>query len=315
VPAGTVDAVIATHNTRDVTLRCLRALRREPGPYPVRCILVDNASEDGTAEAVERLLPDVVVVRSRRNLGYGEAMNRGVREGDGDYVLVLNSDTLARSGAVARLARFLDDHPEVVVAGGQLLHVGSGAPQVGFAVRAFPTLGGQLALMTGLERYWTRNPVSRRQALLDFDYRRTQLIDAQPAGACLMVRRADFEAVGGFDEGFFYWFEDVDLVRRLAERGRIGYVHDAELEHVGAETFRQWSRQEVIVARYQGLLRYFGKHHAPPEVLVLRVVVGLLAALRAVPFALVNRRRARAYLRVLGLALARPEADGPGRDP
>ena len=171
-------------------------------------------------------------------------------------------------------------------------------------MRAFPTVAGQIALLTGLERYWPANPVSRRQALRDFDYRRTQEVDGQPAGACLMCRRSAFEGLGGFDEDFYYWFEDVDLLRRLRDLGRIGYVHDAVFDHVGAATFRQWSRPEVIVARYEGLLRYFRKHHPRRDVLALRVAIAVLAAIRAVPLALVDRRRSRAYAHVLRRAVA-----------
>ncbi len=302
--ACTVDVVIPTRNTREVTLRCLRALQGEPesNDFAIRCILVDNASRDGTAEAVGQLLPDVVVVRNDRNAGYGEAANRGARLGTGNYLLILNSDAIARCGAVDRLVQFLDGQPEFVAAAGQLVHEGTDLPQVGFAMRAFPTLVGQMALMTGFERYWPDNPVSQRQSMRDFDYRRTQEIDCQPAGACLMCRRTDFEAAGGFDESFFYWFEDVDLIRRLRDRGRIAYVHEAVFEHLGATTFSQWSRSAVIVARYEGLLRYFRKHHLRREQLALRVIIAFLALLRALPLAFIDRAQARAYVRVLRLA-------------
>ncbi len=304
MPARTIDVVIPTRDTRDVTLRCLRALEDTGSEIAVRVILVDNGSQDGTVDDVAALFPDILVCQNAGNTGFAEGVNQGMRAGVGDYVLILNSDSIARPGAVARLAEFLSQRPDFAVAAGRLVHEGTDRPQVGFAMRAFPTLAGQLALMTGLERYWSGNPVSRRQALRDFDYDRTQEVDAQPAGACLMCRRSDLEAVGGFDEGFFYWFEDVDLVRRIRDRGRIGYVHEAVFEHLGGTTFRQWSRPEVIVARYQGLLRYFHKHHPRREVLALRVVIAALAALRALPLALVDRARARAYAQVLRLALA-----------
>ena len=303
MPARTIDVVIPTRDTREVTQRCLRALEDTGSENAVHLILVDNGSQDGTADDVSALLPDVVVIRNAGNAGFAEAVNQGMRAGVGDYVLILNSDSIARPGAVARLAEFLSQRPDFAVAAGRLVHEGTDRPQVGFAMRAFPTLAGQLALMTGFERYWPGNPVSRRQALRDFDYDRTQEVDAQPAGACLMCRRSDLEAVGGFDEGFFYWFEDVDLVRRIRDRGRVGYVHDAIFEHLGGTTFSQWSRPEVIVARYQGLLRYFRKHHPRQELLALRVVIAALAALRALPLALVDRARARAYAQVLRLAL------------
>lgn len=304
MPAPTVDVVVPTRNTREVTLRCLEALREATQPdLEVHRIAVDNASSDGTADAIGELVPGVHVLRNTRNLGFGTTVNQGARAGAGKYVLVLNSDVVARPRALTKLVQYLEQHPGVAAAAGQLVHEGTDRPQVGFAVRGFPTLGGQLALLVGLERFWPGNPVSRRQAMRSFDYGRTQELDGQPAGACLMCRRVDFEAVGGFDEGFFYWFEDVDLVRRLRACGRIAYVHDAVFEHSGGATFASWSRGKVVVSRYHGLLRYFRKHHSPREVLVLRAVVGTLALVRAVPLAFVDRSRSRAYARVLRLAL------------
>lgn len=140
--ARTVDVVIPTRDTRDMTIRCLRALQHESSTeIAVRCIVVDNGSRDGTAEAVAERMPDIVVIRNARNAGYGEAVNQGARRGAGEHVLILNSDAVARSGAVAKLARFLDEHPDCVVASGQLVHLGTDLPQVGFAIRAFPTPG------------------------------------------------------------------------------------------------------------------------------------------------------------------------------
>jgi GT2 family glycosyltransferase len=185
-----------------------------------------------------------------------------------------------------------------VAAAGQLVSFGTDDPQVGFAIRDFPSLANQCALMLGLERYWPANPVSRRSQMLDFDYTRTQELSAQPAGACLMVRRDAFESIGGFDETFFYWFEDVDLVKRLYTIGQIGYVHDAVFDHVGGASFANWTRPDVVVARYDGLLRYFQKHRTPTERVALRVVVGTLGGLRALVLAPIDRARAEAYATV-----------------
>jgi GT2 family glycosyltransferase len=95
----------------------------------------------------------------------------------------------------------------------------------------------------------------------------------------------------------------VDLVKRLRERGRIAYVHDAVFEHVGGGTFAQWRRPEVVVTRYRSLLRYFAKHGSKRDLFLLRVVVAALAAVRAVPLWPIDRERSRAYAIVLKLAL------------
>jgi GT2 family glycosyltransferase len=297
-----VDVVIPTRDTRELTLRAVESVVAD-GAERVRCIVVDNASSDGTAEAVAELFPSATLLRNAENVGYARACNQGARAGEGELVLFLNSDAIARPGAVARLADALAALPGHSAATGRLVHLGTDTPQVGFALRGFPTVAAQVALLVGLERYWPTNPVSRKQLMLDFDYSRTQDVDAQPAGACLLVRRTVFEDLGGFDEAFFYWFEDIDLVRRLRRRGPIRYVHDATFEHAGGSTFAQWSRPQTIRARYEGLLRYFAKHHGRSDTAVLRLVVGLLAAVRAVvgwPF---DRERARAYREVVRMSV------------
>jgi N-acetylglucosaminyl-diphospho-decaprenol L-rhamnosyltransferase len=309
-----LDVVVPTRDTRNLTLRCLGAVvgSEAAGEGFLRCILVDNGSSDGTVEAVANRWPSVSVVRNDRNAGFGAACNRGARVGSSSLILFLNSDVFARPRAVERLVSFLDDQPASVAAGGRLVDVGTEHTQRGFVLRAFPHLSTQLALLIGLERFWPTNPISREQLMLDFDYGRTQEVDGQPAGACLICRRVDFEAVGGFDESFYYWFEDVDLVRRLRSRGRIGYVHDAVFDHVGAVTFSQWRRSEVVVTRYSSLLRYFAKHHSRSDQLALRGVVAALASLRAVPLAFVDRDRAEAYATVVRLALRSPaQVNGP----
>lgn len=299
-----VDVVIPTRDTRELTLRAVRSVLADRiQEVAVRCVVVDNGSVDGTPEAVAASWPQATLVRNAEDRGYARACNEGVRAGEGEYVLIMNSDVFARPGAVGRLTRFLRANPRHVAATGRLVDVGTDRPQVGFAVRGYPTLAGQVALLAGGERLWPANPVSRRQSMRDFDYDRTHDVDGQPAGACLLVRRRDYEAVGGFDEGFRYWFEDVDLLRRLSARGPIAYVHDAVFEHVGGATFARWSRPDAIVARHRSLLRYFEKHHPRREVIALRAVVGALAALRAVLLLPTRGPVARAYATVLGLAL------------
>ena len=304
-----VDVVIPTRDTRELTLRCVESVRTHgASAVPARCIVVDNGSKDGTAEALRAKEPDVIVVQPEKPLGFASACNLGASHGDGELILFLNSDVLADAGSIDRLTAFMRRDPECAAAGGRLVDVGTANTQVGFALRAFPTLAAQLALLVGLERYWPTNPVSRRQLMLCFDYGKTQYVNAQPAAACLMCRRSAFEQVGGFDERFYFWFEDVDLVRRLvAHGGRIAYVHDAVFAHLRSHTFSQWERPEIVRARYSGLVRYFVKHHSYREQLALRAAIVALALVRVPVLLVLNRQLARAYLDVAALA-ARTES-------
>jgi N-acetylglucosaminyl-diphospho-decaprenol L-rhamnosyltransferase len=305
-----VDVVIPTRNTRALTLECLRSLLEDSPRESRRLIVVDNASDDGTEQAVCRAYPDVDLVRCHSNVGFARACNIGAAHGHGRYILFLNSDIVARGGSVDRLVEALRTDGCRVAAGGHLVNRGTDETQVGFVLRAFPTLSAQLALLVGLERFWPTNPVSRRQLMLDFDYGLTQDVNAQPAGACLLCPREEFEAVGGFDESFYFWFEDVDLVRRLRHRGKIVYVHDAIFEHLGSGTFSQWARPEIVATRYRSLLQYFVKHHSRVAQRVLAAVIAALGAVRAVALLPIDRQRARAYAAVVELA-ARHAAGDP----
>jgi N-acetylglucosaminyl-diphospho-decaprenol L-rhamnosyltransferase len=299
-----VDVVIVTRDTRELTVRCAESVvaADRAGEARVSCTVVDNASTDGTAEALADRLPGVRVLRNERNAGYGAACNQGLDGGTGDVVLILNSDIVARPGAVGRLAGFLAGSPSHVAAGARLVDPGTDDVQVGHAVRAFPSLVPQAAQMMGLERHRPTNPLSRRYLGLDFDYDRTQDAD-QPAGSCFAVKRADFDAVGGFDEGFYYWYEDVDLARRLRDRGRIAYVHDATFEHVGGATFAQWNRPEQILSWYPGLFRYFARHRPRWEELTLRGLAAVLTGIRGVVAWPRDRDRARACFAVARMAV------------
>ena len=299
-----VDVVIPTRDTRDVTLGAVEAVVRSRG-VDVSCIVVDNASGDGTADAIASRWPDVVVLRNTTNAGYARACNAGAAAGTAPLILFLNSDAMPREDAIRRIAEFLTTHDEHVAAMGKLVDVGTDRPQVGFAIRRFPSVGGQIAQLTGLHRVWPRNPIARRDLMLDFDFDRTQDVTGQPAGACLLVRRTTFEAAGGFDEGFFYWFEDVDIARRLAALGKVAYVHDAVFEHFGGRSFALWGRPQTIRTRYDSLLRYFAKHHSRADLNTIRVVVGVLAAIRAAVSWPVDRERARAYASVVAATAGR----------
>ena len=301
-----VDVVVVTHDTRELTLRCAESVLAagDAGEARISLTVVDNASSDGTAEALAERFPPARVLRNAENLGYGAACNQGLAGGSGEVVLILNSDIYARPGAIGRLAAYLAGDPDHVAAGGRVVDPGSERVQVGHNVRAFPRLAPQAAQMLGLERAWPANPVSRGYLCLDLDYARTQDVD-QPAGSCFAARRVDFDAVGGFDEGFYYWYEDVDLARRLRDRGPIAYVHDATFEHVGGATFAQWERPEAILSWYPGLFRYFERHRPRGEVRALRALAAVLGVARGVVNWPRHREKAHACFRMAAMALGR----------
>jgi len=265
MPAGSI--IIVTFNSAEPLEACLRSVS---DPDWER-IVVDNASRDDTL-ARARAVAGVQVIGNRENRGFAAAANEGARAAGGELLLFLNPDMVAEPGALAALRAAVA--PEgVAAAGGRLLNP-DGTTQVGFAVRRFPTLAAALAETLLLNRLFPGNLWNRRYRCLEFDYDRPAEVE-QPAGACLLVHRSAWDAVGGFDESFHpLWFEDVDLCRRLRVRGgKILYEPRARFRHAGAHSLASLGPGERQLYWYRNLLRYFRKHHGALAVAALRAAI------------------------------------------
>lgn len=257
-----VSVVTVSYNTREDLLRSLACL--ETVALPLETIVVDNASSDGSAEAARRRFPAARVIENPENLGFSRANNRGLREARAPYVLLLNSDAEVRPGAVETLAALLDGRSEVGIVGPRTLST-DGTVQVCFGPALTP-------LGEWRQRRLVRGVRARRPAALA---RAEQLgrSEHEPvwvSGACMMARRAALEAVGGFDEGFFLYEEDVDLCVRVRAAGwRILYAPRAEIvHHLGRSIESSPSRARIEYHRSH--VRYYRKHNGPVLTALLR---------------------------------------------
>jgi N-acetylglucosaminyl-diphospho-decaprenol L-rhamnosyltransferase len=291
-----VSVLIVSWNSRAVLPRCLDSLQREP----VETIVVDNASDDGSAEYVAQAWPAARLVAWPSNLGFAGGVNLAASQATGEFLLLLNPDATTTPGAIPRLVRFLEDHPEAGAAAGQLVDFVE-RPQRGWNVRRLPTLGSFAVDLLLLDKLWPGNPVSRRYLALDLDSSVPGPVE-QPAAACLMLRRAAFDAVGGMDPGFYpAWFEDVDLCRRLLDAGwPIYFVPNAVFRHEGGVAARALGPEAFTVIWYRSMRRYVAKHLPGWRAVTVRalLVAGMLE--RMAVAAVRGRRPAfRAYARVL----------------
>jgi hypothetical protein len=252
-----VDVVIVTANTREMVLECLASLSQVES---LHIALVDNDSHDGTEEAVRaRFGEAVAVMRLEQSTGFARACNIGARGGTAPYVLFLNSDIVSPPGSVERLRSALEEDPGAVAAGGRLVDPGTSDTQARYRPRRFPTPISLAAVISGVEARWPGNAVSQRYHGLDLREDVTQAV-AQPAAAALMVRRGALDRVGGFDERFWFWFEDSDLLRRLSLLGRVLWVPTAPFEHLGGASFSKWDRVREVRSLYHGMLHYADAH-------------------------------------------------------
>jgi N-acetylglucosaminyl-diphospho-decaprenol L-rhamnosyltransferase len=294
----TVDVVIPTYNASELVLGCIARLVSGDGDQ--RIIVVDDASTDGTADAVRAAHPDVTIVRLEEQRGLAYAFNRGAEAGDGELVLFLNNDTFADRRAVAALAEALERDPAAASAGGRLVDPGTQITQTSYQPRAIPGLAGLVVRLVGVERAWPGNPWTGRHLTAPLDSVRTQRTARQPAGACLMVRRSALDRVRGWDERYWIWYEDVDLSRRLAAIGPALYVPSAVFEHVGAASTGSWRKHEQHLRLYHGTMVYAQAHLPRPQ----QLAVALTMVAVCLPRVLLGRPRAvRPYLALLSRAI------------
>jgi GT2 family glycosyltransferase len=265
-----IGIVIVTYNSRAEIGACLEAAIGAGAEV----VVVDNASSDGTVEEVRR--HGVSLLANSENRGFAAAVNQGFAALTTPFVLLLNPDARIKGGldpmvAACRL-------PGAAGAGGKLLD-SEGNPQVGFMFRQLPGPSVLILEILLLNRIWPSNPVNRRYRGLQVNYNMPIPVE-QPAGAFLMVRRAVWQELGGFDEGFFpLWFEDVDFCRRAIDRGyQFFYVPETIAEHRGGHSISQLSVEKRRVYWYGSLLRYSAKHFRPPafRAVCLATVAGSL---------------------------------------
>jgi len=247
-----VSAVIVHYKTPEDTVAAARAVEQTAPAAEI--VVVDNASEDRIGEELERRIPGARLVRETVNRGYGAACNRGARGSSRPYLLFLNSDAEVRPEAIARLEAALEADPSAAVAGPRLLDAG-GRPQG--SIRLLPTPWRIFCESSGLAFVaGGREPFGGHTATRQ-DHETAHSVEAL-MGAALLVRRSDFEAVGGFDESFFLYAEETDLMRRLGEAGRrILFVPQAEVVHAGGRS----GGDRLFGQLHASLVRYVRKHH------------------------------------------------------
>ena len=242
--------VIVNYESGPSLLSCVEGWQREG---PDELVVVDNGSRDGSVDQLSLRHPDVEVLATGRNLGYGAAANRGVAATAAASVLVCNPDLQVRPGALADLSRALADDPECALVG-PLIRTPTGQRYP--SARQFPSMtdaaGHALLGIFAPDNRFTR---SYQQTDLGDAGHRPQTVD-WVSGACFLVRRSAFEQVGGFDESYFMYAEDVDLCWRLGRIGwRVSYATGAEVTHLqGVSTSRHPYR--MIAEHHRSLMRF-----------------------------------------------------------
>jgi GT2 family glycosyltransferase len=223
----------------------------------VEVIVVDHSSEPASAAALRSRYPWLQIMEAQQNPGFAAGVNRAARAAAGEYFLLLNPDCLVNDDVVHVLAEWLNRHGDVGVAGA-LVREPDGSIQP--SARRFPNLTtGFAGRTTWMSRLWPGNPWTRRN-LVAADAAAEPAVVDWVTGACMMIRRRAFEAVGGMDERFFLYWEDADLCMRLRAAGwPTVYCTQAAVTHLTSRSSAH-ARTQSLVAFHESAYLYFRKH-------------------------------------------------------
>lgn len=228
-----VDVVIVNWNSGVQLLECIRSLANCASQYIGKVIVVDNGSVDGSDNCVEGFAGlEVVVIRAGANLGFGKACNLGAKYSGCDYILFLNPDASVYDDTLFLSLNYMDEHSRVAVCGVQLKDE---VNHVSRSCTRLPTVTSFLAHAVGLDRLLPK----LGHFMGEWDHNDSRLVD-HVIGAFYLVRRSVFESVGGFDERFFVYLEDLDLSNRIKAAGwQIFFLSNVQAFHKGGGTSDQ----------------------------------------------------------------------------
>jgi N-acetylglucosaminyl-diphospho-decaprenol L-rhamnosyltransferase len=281
-----ITVAIVGFRAYDELERCLRSVaRHEPG---VRVVVVDNAADEAAGRRIVSEFPGIAYVGRGDNPGFAAGVNRAAREAPGSHLLLLNPDCELVRPIVAPLLSVLEAHPEAGIVGG-LVRDPLGGVQA--SARRFPNVTTAIAGRTSwLSRVAPGNPLSRWN-LTTFPSEGIARVD-WVSGAFMLVRREAFDALGGFDEGFFLYWEDADFCRRLKHAGwRTMFVPTARAVHIGGRSSRH-AADASLEAFHQSAFRLYRKHAGPAAQLLAPLVYAGLRLRLAFMKRLVRSRRA-----------------------
>jgi O-antigen biosynthesis protein len=235
-PKPCVSVIIVTYESRDFIDACLASVSRTCREWIAEYCVVDNASQDGTTERFSARFPGVQLIVNTENIGFGRAVNAAARKCVGEYLLILNPDTIVMPEAVAGLIQFLQYRPQAGACGPKVI-----SPDGRFrndSRRGFPTPLNAFGYFSGLDRIFPQSRTfggyHRRWLSPD-----REVIADCLSGSCLLIRRSLFESAGGFDEDYFLFGEDIDLCWKIKQAGwETWFVPSAVVVHAKGASMR-----------------------------------------------------------------------------
>ena len=248
--------IIVSWNVRKDLVECLKSIKKNPPEHDFEIIVIDNASKDGSIQAVTKDFPEVKTILNSQNRGFAAANNQGIAASNSQYILLLNPDTILHPNALNILIRFMDENNNAGACGPKLLNKDQSTQP---SARHFPTFRAALYRHTAFRLLPIFKAQYKKWLMKDFDHNHQTDVD-QLMGAALMLKRSVIDNIGNLDENFFMYYEEVDLCFRIKQAGyRIAFIPKATITHTAGRSAEQIPVKKRIMM-LTSLLKFFRKH-------------------------------------------------------
>ena len=296
--------IIVSYNTADITINCLRSIFKDKrltfdlsdlstGEIPAEIIVIDNASADNSVSLIKKLKKPIRIIQNTKNLGFGKANNQGIKVSIGNYILLLNSDTIIVHSSISQCLNWLSSHPEAGICTAQLLNTNKTIQATG---GFFPNLLNVFTWSTGLDDLPLTNqiikpfhPHTPNFYTHDSFYQKNHQQD-WVTGAFMLLRRSLLAKPGLFDPNFFMYSEEVEWLYRIKKSHpnmQTWYLIDPQVIHLGGASSQ--TKSFPILKEYQGVLAFFKKHQPSYQTSLVKIMLRLSSLLRFVLFKIIGQ--------------------------
>jgi O-antigen biosynthesis protein len=249
--------IIVNYNVKEFLLNLLESIRKAAKNISMEIIVVDNASDDGSIEILTKKFKNVKLIANKKNVGFGAANNQAMEIAKGKYFLLINPDTIVREDTLTKMIEFFEETPNVGIAGCKVLNP-DGTLQLACR-RSFPGPWTSFTKVTGLSKLFPNSRLFARYNLTYLNEDETYEVDAI-SGAFMMMKKEAYEKIGGFDEQFFMYGEDLDLCYRTQKACyKVFYVNSTEIIHYKGESTKRSSIDETKIF-YEAMHLFVRKH-------------------------------------------------------
>ncbi len=288
-----ISIIVVNFNVKEFLKNLLDSIRKASQNFSLEIIVVDNASDDGSVEMIKEKFPEIILIENKSNVGFGKANNQGLKIAKGKFILLINPDTLVAEDTFVKMIDFFSANPDTGMAGCKILNP-DGTLQLACR-RSFPGPWTAFTKVSGLSTLFPKSKLFAKYNLTYLDENQTYEVDAI-SGSFMMLKKEVYEKIGGFDEQFFMYGEDLDLCYRIQKAGyKIYYVHTTQIIHYKGESTKRSSLDETKIF-YQAMHLFVKKHLSSS--LIVEMILRFAIAVRTL-FAFIGKSK----LVILGVTL------------